>query len=253
MRSLRELVDEVKQEPEKRSKKKAAKKKRPRGGNGASPTSPSKGDRPTAALSTPVTLADTKEQRWRLFAHSYIFGNQEAKIPPFNATQAYQHVYGVSKKVANTNGPRLLVNAGFREILAEVAKEAWTRKGIDENAVAQAWLGIYSADLTDYYDEKGRISIADIKKLPKPLRQNIKKLTTKVTTTRRNGCQREEVTVAIELVDRVSVLRDLARWRGMFAEEEANEMNKVADLIAAGQERLRQAARTFNNETGEET
>ena len=57
--------------------------------------------------------------------------------------------------------------------------------------------------------------------------------------------------MTVELVDRVSVLRDLARWRGMFAEDEATDINKVADAIARGQERIRRAARTFDNDTAE--
>ena len=258
MRSLRELVDEIKTAPakprgKKRSKKKVGAKTKQTRGSGSptakAPDSPEPDDKPTTALSTPVVLAPTKEERWRLFAHCYIFGNQEAKIPQFNATKAYQYVYKGTLKAANASGARLLANVSFQPILAEIAEEAWTRQGIDENAVAQAWLGIYGADLTDYYDEKGNISITDIKKLPKPLRQNIKKLTTKATTTRHNGCQREEVTVTVELVDRVSVLRDLARWRGMFAEDEATDINKVADAIARGQERIRRQARTLDNDT----
>ena len=52
-------------------------------------------------------------------------------------------------------------------------------------------------------------------------------------------------------MDRVAVLRDIAKWRGFFAEQEASDVNKVADAIARGQERIREAARTFDNDTGE--
>ena len=90
MNKLRQLVNESQSNPvrprRKQPTKKAAGNKGQKGSSEikskqASSTLPADG--PVAAARTPVTQG-SKIDRWKLFATTYIFGNQDEKIPPFN-------------------------------------------------------------------------------------------------------------------------------------------------------------------------
>ena len=124
---------------------------------------------------------------------------------------------------------------------------------MDDSIVVNGWLGITQANLMHYFTPGGKVDFELLHDLPVPIQQNLKKIKVVETTNRTDHGETVQVSTEVQVVDRVSVLRDIARWRGFFAEEEANQLNKVADLIREGQERLRAAARTYDNETGEQT
>ena len=99
-KTLRELVEEVKRTTKKpsraRKKPRTAKKRSAKvmaRECGSEHNSPKSDSTVVATPSKPVTLADTKEERWRLFATTYIFGRREDNIPPFNGARSYLYVY----------------------------------------------------------------------------------------------------------------------------------------------------------------
>lgn len=252
MNKLRQLVDEVNGSAQ-RPKQKAASKRGSKGGSETISTNQvslhgqvSPDDKPIAAARTPV------EDRWRHFARVYIFGNIEAKIQQYSAWRSYKHVYHCTQKAAEAASSRLLRNDKFQVVMASVAKEAWAEHHMDDSIVVNGWLAITQANLMHYFTPAGQVDFEKIHELPIPIQQNLTKIKVVETTNRTDHGETVQVTTEVQVVDRIAVLRDIAKWRGFFAEEEANQLNKVADLIREGQERLRAAARlTLDNETGD--
>ena len=143
---------------------------------------------------------------------------------------------------------RLLRNVKFQVTLAEVAKEAWQSREMDDSIVINAWLGISQANLMHYFTPDGEVDFELLHDLPIPIQQNLKKIKITEATTHFEDGERTEKTTEVQVVDRVAVLRDIARWRGFFTEVEASDANKVADAIARGQARIRRQAMTFDND-----
>ena len=236
--------------PPKAAPKNKPKKKKPTGRGGA-----------TVAAQRPFDIEGCSRDRWEAFAHTYIFGNQEKEILPFHGTESYMLIFGCKYDSARANAPRLLQYDEFKPVLAKVAQRAWTRHGLDENAVAQAWLGIYHANIFDYFtagegEHAGQIVLRakELTELPVAIQQNVKKMKVVNRWIDMGEDRPDELqqTIEIEIVDRLGALNSIARWRGMFAEQEASDINKVAEAIRRRQAKLREAAMTFDGETGEQ-
>lgn len=68
----------------------------------------------------------------------------------FNATRSYQKAYGCDYLTANTNGPRLLVNARIKDEIMHLKQERYVRSFISEEDIFQKYWDIAFADITDF-------------------------------------------------------------------------------------------------------
>lgn len=68
----------------------------------------------------------------------------------FNATKAYQKAYECDYITANTNGPRLLVNACIRNEIEKLKEGKLNRAMISEEDIFQRYLDIAYANIGDY-------------------------------------------------------------------------------------------------------
>ncbi|MFC0905883.1 terminase small subunit [Clostridium sp. MT-14] len=71
-------------------------------------------------------------------------------IKCFNATKAYQKAYECDYIIANTNGPRLLVNARIKEEIRKLKEGKLNRAMISPDDIFQRYLDIAFACITDY-------------------------------------------------------------------------------------------------------
>jgi phage terminase small subunit len=71
-------------------------------------------------------------------------------IKCFNATKAYQKAYECDYITANTNGPRLLVNARIKEEIRKLKEGKLNRAMISPDDIFQRYLDIAFACITDY-------------------------------------------------------------------------------------------------------
>ena len=268
-KTLRELVDEAerstknpsraRKKPRTAKKRSAKKNARGRGSNSDSPMSDSA---VVAASPKPRTeLLVHPEERYRRFAEHLILGR--GGCPAFNATEAYRLTYdpqGKNSDSANrSSASALMTNPNAQAIFAEVALESWNRQQMDEVQVAEHWKHIAQANIFDYFDieeDPARpgclvLKSRQLKDLPIPIQRNIKKIKVKnrwVKSTVEGDPPEVEQTIELEILDRLAALRDLARWKDMFAETQASDTFSIAEAIRKGQERIKQAVRLYNND-----
>lgn len=77
----------------------------------------------------------------------------------FNATKAYQKAYKCDYLTANTNGPRLLVNASIKNEIQSLKQGKLNRAMLEEDDIVQKYIDIAFADMKDYvsFGEKEKI------------------------------------------------------------------------------------------------
>lgn len=68
----------------------------------------------------------------------------------FNATKAYQKAYGCDYITANTNGPRLLVNACIKEEITKLKADKLKGAMLEPGDVLQKYIDIAFSDITDF-------------------------------------------------------------------------------------------------------
>lgn len=71
-------------------------------------------------------------------------------IKCFNATKAYQKAYGCDYITANTNGPRLLVNACIKKEIHRLKEGRLNRAMLEPEDIFQKFMDIAFADISDY-------------------------------------------------------------------------------------------------------
>lgn len=71
-------------------------------------------------------------------------------IKCFNATKAYQKAYACDYITANTNGPRLLVNACIKEEIRSLKEGRLNRVMLEPEDIFQKYIDIALADISEY-------------------------------------------------------------------------------------------------------
>ncbi|WP_282804566.1 terminase small subunit [Clostridium tetani] len=71
-------------------------------------------------------------------------------IKYFNATKAYKKAYGCDYITANTNGPRLLVNACIKKEIHRLKEGRLNRAMLEPEDIFQKFMDIAFADISDY-------------------------------------------------------------------------------------------------------
>jgi phage terminase small subunit len=90
----------------------------------------------------PIVLSDDLTDKQKLFCLHY--------LKYFNATKAYQKVYGCDYFTAKTNGNRLLTNANVRKEIERIKAEQQKGLFINGMDVIQKYIDIAFADITDF-------------------------------------------------------------------------------------------------------
>lgn len=70
----------------------------------------------------------------------------------FNATKAYQKVYGCSYETALTNGSALLGNTRIKNEILKLKQNRLNREMLDEQDIFQKYIDIAFADITDFVE-----------------------------------------------------------------------------------------------------
>lgn len=70
----------------------------------------------------------------------------------FNATKAYQKVYGSDYRTAQSNGYRLLTNTYIRNEIQRLKQNRLNREMLSEEDIFQKYMDIAFADITDYVE-----------------------------------------------------------------------------------------------------
>jgi hypothetical protein len=207
----------------------------------------------TASPAQDVAERSPPHNRWDLFARRYVFGDPP-DLAPFCAADAYMSVYDVPRPTAEVNAHRLLDKPAFKPILIKVAASAWERQEVTEDEVLQNWLHASRADVYDYFDEDEAGNLVRRKKssLSKWQRRNVRKLRVHTDTTIDDkGHKHIRQTVDLEIIDRLKVLEQIARYLNLFTTSlDDNSMETIARMIAAGQERAQRRGVIWNHETG---
>ncbi|APM37351.1 DUF1804 family protein [Clostridium kluyveri] len=90
----------------------------------------------------------------------------------FNATKAYQKAYGCDYITANTNGPRLLVNACIKEEVQKLKQGKLNRAMLSPDDIFQKYLDIAFSNVTDYISFGQKTMTMRDKKTGEPLLDN---------------------------------------------------------------------------------
>lgn len=136
-----------------------------------------------------------------------------------NATQAAIRA-GYSEKVANTNGPRLLVNARVAAAIAERRGELQQATGVTQERVVAELAKIGFANLGDYFRLDGPEPVIDLANLTEDQKAAMSEITVDRTTVA-SGEDSETTTtrVRIKLHDKRAALVDLGKHLGLFSEK----------------------------------
>ncbi|MBG9549757.1 terminase small subunit [Cytobacillus firmus] len=92
----------------------------------------------------PVNKSEELTDKQRFFAMYY--------VKYFNATKAYQKVYGCDYMTAKANGSRMLTNANLVEYIREIKNQMLNDKFLDAKDILQKYIDIAFADITDFVD-----------------------------------------------------------------------------------------------------
>ncbi|BAH07951.1 DUF1804 family protein [Clostridium kluyveri] len=90
----------------------------------------------------------------------------------FNATKAYQKAYGCDYITANTNGPRLLVNACIKEEIQKLKQGKLNRAMLSPDDIFQKYMDIAFSNMTDYVSFGQKTMTIRDKKTGEPLLDN---------------------------------------------------------------------------------
>jgi len=82
-------------------------------------------------------------------------------IKYFNATKAYQKAYECDYITANTNGPRLLVNARIKREIQRLKEGKLNRVMLSEDDIFQKYIDIAFSDISDYVEFGQKEMIVD--------------------------------------------------------------------------------------------
>ncbi|TQR21808.1 terminase small subunit [Psychrobacillus vulpis] len=155
----------------------------------------------------------------------------------WNATKAYQKVYGCSREVALTNGPRLLRDARIREEVVRVRDSLTEDALLDERTLIQKWIDIAFADITDYlkfgrqeeieYQEDGQPAI-DMHGNIKTYAFNFVHLneSTEIDGTLITEVKQGKDGITVKLADKMKALEFLSKHKDLLNENELKRLRE---------------------------
>lgn len=145
----------------------------------------------------------------------------------FNATKAYQRAYECDYMIANTNGPRLLVNARIRDEIMRLKQHRMNDALFDKHDVLQKYKDIAFADMSEYvgwgyelepiYDDDGNERM--YKRSYVYLKNDAEVDSTIVT-----GVTKGKDGVTIKLGDKMRALDFLAKYTDLLNDNEIKKL-----------------------------
>lgn len=140
-----------------------------------------------------------------------------------NATQAYKEVYGVSDKVAGTNGPRLLENAGIKAAIEKEQKQISKRNHIDQDWVVQRLIAVADGHIGRVATFKGTtFTLKDSAELTE---EDLRCLSS-IKRKERSTAQGNEFEFQLTLRDNVKALELLGKHIGMWGDKDGGDDRK---------------------------
>lgn len=153
----------------------------------------------------------------------------------FNATKAYQRAYECDYMIANTNGPRLLVNARIKDEIMRLKQHRMNDALFDKHDVLQKYKDIAFADMSEYigwgyelepiYDDDGVPLLDDdgnermYKRSYVYLKNDVEVDSTIVT-----GVTKGKDGVIIKLGDKMRALDFLAKYTDLLNDNEIKKL-----------------------------
>ena len=138
-------------------------------------------------------------------------------LKEFNATKAYKTIYRCSAKVANTNGPRLLVNAGIQKALCDVSVLLSQGQVATAKELRRYWTVVKRVKITDVLSwnaGSGLVFTKDSSDMDPEVVSAIKKI--KVVERASAKGDWTETSVEVEMRDGLKASELLGNSHGMF-------------------------------------
>jgi len=161
-------------------------------------------------------------------------------IKYFNATKAYQKAYECDYITANTNGPRLLVNACIKQEIQRLKEGRLNRAMLEPEDIFQKFMDIAFADMTDYVtfgrkevevdkDEEGNPVMIEVNYVDFKNSNEVDGTLISEVSQGKNG-------VSVKLQDRMKAMNWLADHMDLATEEQKARIEKLkADIAKTGE------------------
>lgn len=153
----------------------------------------------------------------------------------FNATKAYQRAYECNYMIANTNGPRLLVNARIKDEIMRLKQHRMNDALFDKHDVLQKYKDIAFADMSEYigwgyelepiYDDDG-VPLLDDDGNERMYKRSYVYLKNdaEVDSTIVTGVTKGKDGVTIKLGDKMRALDFLAKYTDLLNDQEVKTL-----------------------------
>lgn len=179
----------------------------------------------------------------RLFVREYLVD--------MNATQAYLRAgYKVSEKVAGTNGPRMLENAGIKREINKTLHRRIKKLEISGDTVLQEIAKMAFCNMLDYITvQKDGTAFVDLSKLTREQAAAIQEISFEDGTEVGEGGARPVTKVKFKLSDKKGSLDMLGRYLKLFSDTTPVASTQTAKLLKAvldGRMTAREAGYKFN-------
>lgn len=164
-------------------------------------------------------------------------------IKYFNATKAYQKAYECDYITANTNGPRLLVNACIKQEIQRLKEGRLNRAMLEPEDIFQKFMDIAFADMTDYVtfgrkevevdkDEEGNPVMIEVNYVDFKNSNEVDGTLISEVSQGKNG-------VSVKLQDRMKAMNWLADHMDLATEEQKARIEKLkADIEKTSKDNL---------------
>ncbi|AWZ49806.1 phage portal protein [Clostridiaceae bacterium 14S0207] len=161
-------------------------------------------------------------------------------IKYFNATKAYQKAYECDYITANTNGPRLLVNACIKQEIQRLKEGRLNRAMLEPEDIFQKFMDIAFADISDYVtfgrkeievdkDEEGNPVMIEVNYVDFKNSNEVDGTLISEVSQGKNG-------VSVKLQDRMKAMNWLADHMDLATEEQKARIEKLkADIAKTGE------------------
>lgn len=175
-------------------------------------------------------------------------------IKCFNATKAYQKAYKCDYITANTNGPRLLVNACIKQEIQRLKEGRLNRAMLEPEDIFQKFMDIAFADITDYVtfgrkeievdkDEEGNPVMIEVNYVDFKNSNEVEGTLISEVSQGKNG-------VSVKLQDKMKALQWLSDRLDLLPTETKTKIDNEKTKVQIAQEKLEleKSKITGNNE-----
>ena len=173
----------------------------------------------------------------------------------YNATKAYQRVYGCTSNAAAVSGSLLLRDPKIQATIQKLKKNKLNQMMISQEDIFQKYMDIAFADLSDYVDfgskkvqaiaiENDEVVVKEVSVDYAQLREGAGEIDSTIVKEVRAG----KYGVSIKLEDRITALKWLADHMNMGTEEQKAKVESLRNKVKVENERLELEKERFERE-----